>query len=238
MYIALNNFLYNGDLFLGGMNWTVCVICQQTSSEHLKCSLNARAYESFLTRANTFKELNQLPVPLVEGITVNGLIMNRAVWHKSCHFKFSQDRLERAKRKRLRNDKDHPHPKRARPRHLSPEKSTCIFCGKSGDLHEFRTLGAESRVKSMATDLQDTTLLAKLEGEDLIALDVKYHLACLTQLRNRHRSLMRKSQLNPYNLNKEKKKQARAFAKLITYIENSVEEDTFCFKFSRAVSSI
>ena len=36
----------------------------------------------------------------------------------------------------------------------------------------------------MATDLQDTALLAKLEGGDLIALDANYHLACLSQLRN------------------------------------------------------
>ena len=93
------------------MDWTLCAICQQTSSEHLKCPLNARgsgdksiAYESFLTRVNEFRELNQLPVPLVEGITVNDLITNRAMWHKSCHFKFSQDRLERARRKRLGNE--------------------------------------------------------------------------------------------------------------------------------------
>ena len=84
----------------------------------------------------------------------------------------------------------------------------------------------------MATDLQDTALLAKIEGGHLIALDAKYHLACLTQLRNRHRSLMRESQQHPYSLGEDKKKQVRVFAELITYIENSVEDGTFCFKFS------
>ena len=84
----------------------------------------------------------------------------------------------------------------------------------------------------MATDLQDTALLVKIEEGDLIALDAKYHLACLTQLRNRHRSLMRESQQHPYSLGEEKKKQARVFAELITYIKNSVEDGTFCFKFS------
>ena len=58
----------------------------------------------------------------------------------------------------------------------------------------------------MATDLQDTALLAKIEGGDLIALDAKYHLACLTQLRNWYRSLMRESQQHPYSLGEEKKK--------------------------------
>ena len=168
------------------MDWTLCVICQQTTSEHIKCPLNAPGsgeksvpYESFLNCANAFRELNQLPVPLAEGITVNDLTMNKGVWHKSCHFKFSQDRLERAKRKRLRNGDEHAGIKRARPQHLSPEKNVCIFCGdESGLLHEFRTLEADSRVRSMATDLQDTALLAKIEGGDLIALDAKYHLAC------------------------------------------------------------
>ena len=47
-------------------------------------------YESFLNRANAFRELNQLPVPLAEGITVNDLTMNKGVWH---------NRLERAKKK-------------------------------------------------------------------------------------------------------------------------------------------
>ena len=43
---------------------------------------------------------------------------------------------------------------------------------------------------------------------------------------------MRESQQHPYSLGEEKKKQARVFAELITYIENSVDDGTFCFKFS------
>ena len=187
---GINNSLYSSVFFLGSIDWRLCVICQQTTSEHVKCPLNAPGSgdksvtcESFLNRANAFRELKQLPVPLAEGITVNDLTMNKGVWHKSCHFKFSQDRLERAKRKRLINGDEHAGIK-TRPQRLSPEKNVCIFCGdESGLLHEFRTLEADSRVRSMATDLQDTALLAKIEGGDLIALDEKYHLACLTQLR-------------------------------------------------------
>jgi hypothetical protein len=47
----------------------------------------------------------------------------------------------------------------------------------------------------MATYLQDTDLLSRIEGGDLIALDAKYHLACLTLLRNRHRSLLRQREM-------------------------------------------
>lgn len=43
----------------------------------------------------------------------------------------------------------------------------------------------------MATELHKTELMARMEGGDLIALDAKYHLKCITALRNRYRSLVR-----------------------------------------------
>ena len=44
----------------------------------------------------------------------------------------------------------------------------------------------------MAKDLRDASLLARIEGGDLIALEAKYHLSCLATFRNRHRSHIRK----------------------------------------------
>jgi len=41
-------------------------------------------------------------------------------------------------------------------------------------------------LKRMATDLQDTILLTRISGGDLTAIEAKYHLSCLTALRNRH----------------------------------------------------
>ncbi len=85
----------------------------------------------------------------------------------------------------------------------------------------------------MATDLQDTSMLTGIEGGDLTALEAKYHLACLTGLRNRHRSLLRKTQGSQSSCSIEEIKfEARAFVELITHVENSVEDGTFCFKFS------
>ena len=41
----------------------------------------------------------------------------------------------------------------------------------------------------MATDLQETELMARIEGGDLVvALEAKYHLECLTALHNYYRS--------------------------------------------------
>ena len=70
-----------------------------------------------------------------------------------------------------------------------------------------------TKVRTMVTDLQNTTVLAKIEGRDLIALDAKYHL---TQLMNQHWSLRIESQKHPDSLGEEKKKQARVFSELLT----------------------
>ena len=84
----------------------------------------------------------------------------------------------------------------------------------------------------MATDLQDTVLLSTIEGGELVALDAKYHLACLAGLRNRHRSFIRQNQDSHSSHTEDLKTQARAFVELITYVQNPVEDGTFCFKFS------
>ena len=82
----------------------------------------------------------------------------------------------------------------------------------------------------MATELEDSALLAKPDGGDLIALEAKYHLACLTKLRNRHRSLLRANQESPGWQIEHNQKKARAFTELVTYIKSAVEDGTFCFK--------
>ena len=100
----------------------------------------------------------------------------------------------------------------------------------TGTVHEFKTFDVDANIRKMATELQDTALLAKLDGGDLIALEAKYHLACLTKIRNRHRFLLRANLEPPGNRIEENQKKARAFTELVAYIESSVEEGTFCFK--------
>ena len=58
------------------------------------------------------------------------------------------------------------------------DKNACLFCEEhSGILHEFRTMDADTNVRNMATDLQDTTLLAKIGGGYLHVLEANYHMA-------------------------------------------------------------
>lgn len=226
------------------MDWQLCLICQKTSSEDLKCPLNVHGsgdksapYRSFLDRVKMFRELSSLPLPLnhLEGnIALDDLVANRASWHKSCYSKFGNDKIERV-RKRAATDCEAccGEVKRARSTRKLIDKNTCLFCEeRSGFLHEFLTMDADTNVRNIATDLQDTALLAKIEGGDLHALEAKYHMACLTKLRNSHRSLKREKQdISSCNM-EEKKIEARALTELLSYIEISIEEGVLCFKVS------
>ena len=79
----------------------------------------------------------------------------------------------------------------------------------------------------MATDLQETALLTRI----VVTSQAKYHLTCLTSLRNRYRSLLRQRQSTHSNL-EESQIDARAFVELFTHVENAVADGIFCFKFS------
>lgn len=57
----------------------------------------------------------------------------------------------------------------------TPDEESCIFCCQtSGILHQCTTMGLDCDLQKMAKDIQDTTLIAKLSGGDLIAIEAKY----------------------------------------------------------------
>ena len=114
------------------------------------------------------------------------------------------------------------------------DENRCLLCGegnKLGLLHGFSTIEADRNLRRIVTDLQDFELLAKMSGGDLIAIDGKYHMKCLTNLRNKHRSHQRKKK-SAETLEAEEEErfnEARAFVELAEYIENSVENGTLLF---------
>jgi len=61
----------------------------------------------------------------------------------------------------------------------------------------------------MAVELGETECFTKMEGGDFIAHEVKYHLHCLTALRNCHRSMLRKLEQEVGVSSKEKKIKVR-----------------------------
>ena len=51
----------------------------------------------------------------------------------------------------------------------------------------FTTIEAPDRnLRQIVNDLQDFEPLAKISGGDLITIEDKYHMKCLTNLRNKH----------------------------------------------------
>ena len=81
----------------------------------------------------------------------------------------------------------------------------------------------------MITQLQDTDLLAKIDGGDL---EMKYHLKCMVGLRNRYRSHQRAIDQQKRESNEEKLNESIAFVELTSYIEKAVNSGTLLFKLS------
>ena len=83
----------------------------------------------------------------------------------------------------------------------------------------------------MITELNDTKLMTRIVGGDLIATEAKYHLPCLTKLRNCHSSLTCKTDQSAEDKD-EKMNESQAFVELTTYIEKSIKSGVLFFKMS------
>ena len=215
------------------LDWKPCIICQENKSEPLRCPLrspgtsnqNTCAYNSFLYNVKQFWNMGELPVQLCFGRdqTVEDFESHSASWHKFCHLKFNIFKLAKTKnkRERMKNESDEKMPTKRQA--LSVEK--CFLCEKSveaGILHQISTFDADNNFRTMITELNDAKLMARIVGGDLIAMAVKYHLRCLVDLRNRHRSLTRKRRTDEENT-EEKMNESRAFVELISYIKKAMD---------------
>lgn len=235
---------------MSSFSWEQCIICQKNTKEALRCpkkaySFDANTYKVFLDSVLEFKTLDSLPVQPcfdIDNITADELVQNEAKWHKSCHIKFALSKLQKAKERGTYHsvtNEDDIEPRRTSKRVLGAIDSfddMCIFCndGKiKGALHRFSTDDASNNLKRMVLDLEDFDVLAKISGGvDLIAIEAKYHMQCLTNLRNRHKSLLRKRSKDKTVLEAEeaaKINETRAFIELIDFIEMSVENGTNFF---------
>ena len=110
----------------------------------------------------------------------------------------------------------------------------CLFCERgtdAGSLHQVSTFDADCSIRTMINELQDTYLLAKIDGGDLIANEIKYHLKCLVGLRNKCRSHNRVTGQHKQDP-EEKWNESRAFVELISDIENAIDSGTLLFRLS------
>ena len=194
-------------------------------------------YSNFLEVVEKFRKFDALPVDIkYEGENLAELMyQKRAKWHKSCHLKFSSSKLTRVetRQKRKLTECTSNDDQRRSKRHLPASEECCLFCSlKSGDkLHQRTTMELDHDLRKMAQDLHDTSLIAKLSAGDLIVIEAKYHYNCLSAYKNHYRSFIRLQHSNVKC--EERQLLARAFAELVCYIENKIENDEHILKLSQ-----
>ena len=81
----------------------------------------------------------------------------------------------------------------------------CFLCEKGareddGDLRQVFTFETDENIRKIITELNDFRLLVRKVGGGLIAVGAKYHLKCLTELKNRYRHHVRKSNKDKQNI--------------------------------------
>ena len=221
-------------------DWESCIICIKSDGD-LRCPVDSLqnnaldAYNKFLEVVEKFHNLNALPIDVkFEGENLGGLFYHhRSKWHKSCHLKFAASKLNRIKDQRGKKHESDDQRKSRRKLDSCANEESCIFCSQaSGKLHHCATMNLDCDLRRIAKDLQDTTLMAKLSGGDLIAIEAKYHYNCLSSYKNRYRSYIRSLESCDSNKTEENLMQARAFAELVCYIESRVENGDYIFKLS------
>ena len=93
------------------LDWTKCILCQESTSEPLQCPANSRrsdiecgtGYHSLAANIVQFSEIDSLLIhinikKLDEGNGIAQTLMQRsAKWHKTCRDKFSTMKLKREK---------------------------------------------------------------------------------------------------------------------------------------------
>ena len=99
-----------------------------------------------------------------------------------------------------------------------------LFCNETGDLRRAATLTLDSKVRAVATRLQDRKLLTKVAAGDMPGIDSYYHTGCLTALYNRLRSISPKEE---ENIITQISLKAIALAELVAYIEDNAKQTVF-----------
>lgn len=115
----------------------------------------------------------------------------------------------------------------------------CIFCDEncdSGNLHEFRSLVVEQKAQESTKKLEDSLLLAKISGGDLLAIEAKYHIDSLTKFRNKYCLVKTKEESIDDDTMNEMLNESHAFVEPTTYRENSVDKGKLIFKLSELPS--
>lgn len=225
-------------------DWSKCILCQEETSEKLRCPASSKqnrlgaGYINLAEDLTLFNDNACLPKSIdISRLNYgNGieetLRNNSAKFHTTCRLLYSKSRLQRAiKRKRPNDDSDNEELQSTCHRHPRQKTNTlvCLFCEKPGSptepLHEAMMDRVTHRVKQCAIKLLDERLIAKVSSGDLVASEAKYHAKCLVALYN---AAERKKTTDSTNTSEDVDKQnhyARAFAELLSFIDDSITEN-------------
>ena len=176
----------------------ICPCSTAVSSKNSTKATLGSGYKSLSNHLNQFKDLGHMPVDvkrLDEGDGIEATLMrHQAGWHKTCYLKYNQTKLKRLHKRSVavkeKTDIRGVYTRLSQGG-IDLTESKCFLCEEpagSAGLHNVSTYDTDAKVWRCATVLEDTALLAKLAPGDMIALEAKYHLKCLSTLYNRARA--------------------------------------------------
>ena len=190
----------------------------------------------FLNTVAYLRTIDSLPVVLHFSTeeTAENFARHNAGWHKNCRNKFSKSKVQRnmliASHRKRKLPKVEDERRLCKRKCLDVEK--CIFCKEGHEIERLssvQTFEQDSNIRTMATDLQGVEIMARISGGDMISIEAKYHLSCLTKLRNRHRSFQRKLKLQ--TLKKDGNvAEYHTFEELPQFVEDYIMGCVFLFK--------
>ena len=117
-------------------------------------------------------------------------------------------------------------------RNASVLMQNCVFFCQdvsAQDLSSFSTWNAEVKIRAIVKEIADEALNTRLSGvEDLVAMEAKYHKACITKIHNRLWSMRQKQQ--PSSNEEECIITSRVFSELVEYIDHEIRLGKQSFK--------
>ena len=221
-------------------NWSICVLCQRKTQDPLvvpdrgKRLTKGMGYRTLAQDLNNAKDADYNPLKidftnLDDGTGIEQTLRaHQACWHKLCKNEYCELKLDRWRKRKVACD-DEPEASPTKTRRMSADKRTagkkdmCLFCDSSEDeLHSASTFAIDNTVRQYAIQLRDSCLLRKLAGGDLVALEVKYHKACMTKLFHDARAAQKSCDESPTS-----SFHSIALAELLAHIEEaSNSQDT------------
>ena len=188
----------------GTIDFSKCCICQEKQrGERLLCPKNARLteaqkLENFTNLVENLKKIRSKgiileKVNLPAHLSAQTLFDNNALWHKACRVRLNDAPVEQKLKTHEANNPGPSQPaeetQAAKRLRQSFDKNQCLFCrgtSKEG-LHEVRTLRFGTIYKAMATEMNNELLIVRLDNDDLVAVEAKYHNNCKIAFHNEYR---------------------------------------------------